>query len=412
VSVTDNISFASDEAKGHPMQIPPTTAGLPRQRLPATVRTLVLARAVNRLGAFTLPFLTVTLGQEFHASITQIGLLLAGFGLATIPSRLFGGALTDRIGGKATIIVGLCATAGAQLAIVGTRSLTQAAIAVVLLGLVFEIYEPPSQSMIADATPAEHRPAAFNFLAAATAAAGMAAGLLAAWVANGDLRWLFAIDALTCLACAGIVAHALPVTCSAPSPAAHKARPLADWRLLALLATGTVFATVYLQITIAMPLTLTARGQPATHLGLLLTVSAITMVLGQPLLRLRVLSRLDHFSAMTTGYLVLSGGMLATGFARTLSEFTAATVLWSLGDLVLLGRAYTIVAGIAPSNARGRYLAVYGISWGIASIAAPLVGTQLLQHRGPEAIWITCAAACLVLSTIQPVMRARLQQHK
>jgi MFS family permease len=179
-----------------------------------------------------------------------------------------------------------------------------------------------------------------------------------------------------------------------------------------LLATGTVFATVYLQITIAMPLTLTARGQPAAHLGLLLTVSAITMVLGQPLLRLRVLSRLDHFSAMTTGYLVLSGGMLATGFARTLSEFTAATVLWSLGDLVLLGRAYTIVAGIAPSNARGRYLAVYGISWGIASIAAPLVGTQLLQHRGPEAIWITCAAACLVLSTIQPVMRARLQQHK
>ena len=61
-----------------------------RHPLPRGVRVLVAARAVNRLGAFTLPFLTVTLVEELGASVADAGWVLAGFGLATIPSRLVG----------------------------------------------------------------------------------------------------------------------------------------------------------------------------------------------------------------------------------------------------------------------------------------------------------------------------------
>src|SRR6476469_3362106 len=132
--------------------------------LPASVWLLVTARAVNRLGAFTLPFLSVTLVAEQGASVAQAGFLLAG-----------------------------------------ARSLTEAAVAVVLLGLAFEVYEPPSQSLVADATSPEDRPVAFGLLFAALAAAGMVAGLLAAVLAGVDLRWLFVADAVTCLACAAIV---------------------------------------------------------------------------------------------------------------------------------------------------------------------------------------------------------------
>ncbi len=86
-----------------------------------------------------------------------------------------------------------------------------------------------------------------------------------------------------------------------------------------------------------------------------------------------------------------------------------ATIIWSLGDLVLLGRAYTIVAAIAPETARGRYMAVHGISWGLAGIAAPLLGTQLLTHGGPRLAWSTVATLCLALATAQPVLRRRVR---
>jgi MFS family permease len=369
-------------------------AGLPR-----SVQVLIVARAVNRLGAFTLPFLTPLLTQRLHVSIAGAGLMLAGFGAATIPSRLFGGRLTDRLGVRATIVVGLGGTAAAQLGLAAARSPAQAAIAVVVLGLAFEIYEPAGQSMIADVVPAGRRPEAYGLLTAAMAAAGVGAGLLAASVAGFGLGWLFVIDAGTGLACAVVVVLALP----AGLPAARREQSRGvDARLVAMLVAGTVFAIVYLQTTVALPLTLAARGQPAARLGLLLTASALTIVLGRPLLRIRAR---DDFSAMAVGYLILSIGLLALGFSSSLLAFIAAMVTCAIGDLLLLGRAYSVVVSLAPPGARGRYLAVYGVSWGIAAVVAPIVGTETFAYAGQLTLWTGCATAALALAAAQPWLR-------
>lgn len=373
--------------------------------LPASLWLLVLARAVNRLGAFTLPFLSVTLVRTYDASLAQAGYLLAAFGLATVPSRLLGGRLADRLGGRATIVVGLIATAAAQLLVAGATTLTQAGIAVVLLGLAFEIYEPPSQSLVADISTPEQRPIAFGLLFAALAAAGMAAGLLGSVLAGIDLRWLFVADAVTCLLCAALVAWRLPARRPEPAGPEGSGRPWRDRRLLTLLALGTVFGVVYLQTTITLPLTLAARGLSPAALGVLLTVSAATLVLGQPLLGVPRLRALDDPAALALGYVVLAAGLLLTAAATRLSAYVAATVVWSIGDLLLMGRAYSLVAAIASEAARGRYLAAYGISWGLAGVVAPLLGTQLLAHGGPVVAWTVLALLCLAMAAAQPAVR-------
>ncbi len=179
-------------------------------KTPGVVWALVVARAVNRLGAFTLPFLTVLLTRRLGASLTEAGLLLASFGVATIPSRLAGGQLADRLGRRTTIVLGLTGCAIGQLAVAASTSLAQAAVAVVFLGLVFEVYEPPSQAMVADVVAPADRPAAYGLLGAAMAVAGVASGLLATVLGGVDLRLLFVADAATCLAAAGLVWRALP----------------------------------------------------------------------------------------------------------------------------------------------------------------------------------------------------------
>lgn len=379
------------------------------RELPSDVWVLVVARGVNRLGAFTLPFLTVTLVEAFGASVVQAGYLLAAFGVATIPSRLFGGHLADRVGGRATIVLGLVGTAVAQLALAAAPSLAVAGVAAVVLGLVFEVYEPPSQAVVADVTTQAQRPVAYGLIAGAMAAAGMAAGLLAAWLAGFDLRWLFVVDAATCLACAVLVGFSLPR--SAAPPPAQPGSAWRDPRLLVMLAAGTVFAVVYLQVTIALPLTLVARGLPVGRVGILLTVSAATVVAPQPLVRLRRLRQLDDFAAMAVGYLLLAAGLLATGLVHSFPAFVVATVAWSLGDLVLLGRAYTVVASLAPPGSRGGYLAAYGVSWGVAAVLAPLVGTRLLAMGGPPLVWSVLALLCVGLAVAQPVVGRRVSAY-
>lgn len=372
--------------------------------LPRPVLVLVAARAVNQLGAFTLPFLAVVLVRDRHASLATAGLVTALFGVATIPSRLAGGRLADRIGNRGTIVLGLTGCAGAQLAIAVGTSTAQAMVAAAVLGLAFELYEPPSQAMIADLTDAESRPRAFGLFGAALAAGGAGAGLLAAVLGSVDLRLLFVADAVTCLACAAVVGMAIPGSPRRTSRERVDASPWRDPRLLAMLAAGTCFATLYLQVRVGLPLTMVERGLPAGQFGLLMTVSSVTVVLAQPLLASRLVPG-NPFGTMRVGYLVLGAGLAGTGWASGLAGFLATTVVWSIGDVLLLGLPFAIVSGLAPEGARGRYLAAYGICWGFAAVLAPLLGTRLLDTGGPHLLWLSCAALAVTLAAAQPVLR-------
>ncbi|MEV8378246.1 MFS transporter [Kribbella sp. NPDC056861] len=372
------------------------------RRLPAAVWVLVVARGVNRLGAFTLPFLAVVLTVELGAGVAEAGLVLTAFGLATLPSRIVGGLLADRLGRRATIVLGLVGCAVGQLWIAASGSLWSAVPAVVVLGLAFEIYEPPSQAIIADVTEPAERPAAYGLLGAVMAVAGVVAGLLAAWLGQWDLRWLFVADAVSCLACAVLVAIALPGGVQAAPAAAGVWR---DRRLLWVLASGTVFAVLAMVIVFALPLTLLDRHLSPSGIGLVLAVSAIAQIAAQPVLRR--LRSLDNFRAMALGYVLLGAGLIGNGFSHTLPAFLAAAVVWSIGDLLLIGRALSVVAEIAPEHARGRYLATYGLSWGVATAVAPLAGTQVYAAIGPAGLWVSGGVLAVLLAAFQPKL-ARL----
>lgn len=377
------------------------------QSLPRAVWWLIAARAVNRLGAFSLSFLTVLTTTRFGASEATAGVVAAAFGLATIPSRLAGGRLSDRAGRRRTMVVGLVGCAVAQLGIAAADNLTTAVTFVVLLGLVFELYEPPSQAMISDAVGARERVRAYSLLNAALAVAGMGAGLIAAGLGRWDLRWLFVADAVTCLLCALVVRRVLPRDTPRADRAPDQAGSLAPWRdsrLMAVLASGTLFALVYLQIMIALPLSMAHRGLQPADAGILFTTSALTVVLGQPLLRLKPIAALSAPAALAAGYTLLAVGLAGYGVTHTLDAHLVPTVVWSLGDLVLTGRVYALVADLAPEGGTDRYMAVFGISWGIAGILAPVAGTQLLQYAGATALWLAMSGACLTLAVTQPFL--------
>lgn len=397
-----------------------------RERLPRTVRLLVVARAVNRLGAFSLSFLAVLLTTRFGASTAVAGCVSAAFGLATIPSRLAGGRLADRIGRRRTIVVGLAGCAAAQLGIAAAGGLASAVCFAVLLGLAYEIYEPPSQAMIADVVAPAERVRAYGLLNAALAAGGMGAGLLAATLGHWDLRWLFVADAVSCLLCALTVRLVLPADrphaartandgpaadgaegpdgAAVPSTPATPATPWRDRTLLLMLGAGTLFAVLYLQIMMTLPLSLGLRGLRPADAGLLFTVSALTIAAGQPLARLSRLTALPPAAAFAVGYVLMALGLAGYAVAPGMGGYVAATVVWSVGDLLLVGRAFAFVAGLAPAGGTGRYLAVYGTSWGIGAIVAPLAGTQLLDRAGAAGLWSTMAAVCLLLAVVQPAL--------
>src|SRR4029077_7817362 len=135
-------------------------------------------------------------------SAQAAGWAMSGFGVATIPSRLIGGRLAGRIGSRTTILIGLVGCAVSQIGLAGLCSVAGVLVSVLTLGLCYEIYEPPSQALVADAGAPPVQLRAHGAMATALAVAGALAGGLAALLTSVGLRWLFVADAVSCLSAA------------------------------------------------------------------------------------------------------------------------------------------------------------------------------------------------------------------
>jgi len=364
---------------------------------PRPVRALVLARAVNQLGAFAMSFLAVALVHVYGASLVTAGWVVALFGLATVPSRLAGGRMADRLGRRPTIVLGLLGCSVSLLVIAVSPGVGGAAVGAVLLGLAFEIYEPPSQALLAEMVAPERRPQAFGLLGAALAAAGAGAGIIAVLLGGISLRLLFVADSVTC-----VVAAALILMWVREPPAARRTtsdgNPWRDGRLLVMLGVGTGVAFAWNLSVTALPLTVAARGLGPAETGWLLTVAAAMTITGQRFLR-GAASR--PFFLMAAGLIVVAAGFAVVAFADAIALLCLGAAIVALGQVFLLGPPYAVVAGLADDGSRAAYLAAYGTCWGIAQTLGPLASTRLLSI-GVPATWLTGAALCILLAALVP----------
>ena len=254
----------------------------------------------------------------------------------------------------------------------------------VLLGLSFEIYEPASQALIADSVAPVDRPAAFGMLGASLSAAALVAGLLATILAPQSLRLLFVADSATCLAAALVVLSRLPRTAPTDHLVAARKNGRSPWRdatFVFLFTTNTVFAACYLQVFVTLPFTLDSHGIGPGGLGVLLTVSALTVIAGVPLLRSTRTRLRTPRAAIVTGFALVGVGFLGYAVANNLAEFVAATVVGGIGDVLLMGHLMALVSAVAPGSQRAGFLAAYGLSWGVAATLGPPLGDNRARTR-------------------------------
>jgi MFS family permease len=353
-----------------------------------------------------LPFLALELTREMHSPLSTVGMVLAGFGLASMVSRLVGGWLADTWGRRPTMVFGLVGCALAQLAIAASGSLVEATVSVVALGLAFEVYEPPCQALLAEGVDPNRRAAAFGLLGAALSLAALGAGLAAAVLAPVSLRLLFVADAVTCCTAALLVQWLLPGEMSPRLRRTARHDAIKPWRsapLMFLFGANVVFAAAYLQVGVSLPLTMQHRGVSASGYGVVLVTLAAVVIAAQPVLRVRRHSRRGHSSSphaapVIMGYLLLAVGLAGYGQARTLADFVAATVVVGIGEVLLGGHVLAMVSALAPSAVRGRYLAAFGLSWGVAATLGPVPATLLLEHAGDRTLWTAAAGCCATLA--------------
>ncbi len=357
---------------------------------------------VNRLGTFVIPFLSLYLTQERRFTVEQAGIVVSCFGAGSLASGPLGGFLADRVGRRATMVLGLCLSASAMAHLGIARGYLHIALATFVLGVVGEMYRPAVQAFVADLVPPQERPRAYGLLYWASNMAFSVCPVIAGFLAGRSFTALFVGDALTTLAFAGIVWLRVPETRPAASHAGEGRRlaaliPFRDGVFVTFVGLTLLLTLVFQQWLVTLPIAVRSAGvSPGTY-GLVIGINGVLIVLLQPGAS-RYLARFQHSRVLALAATLVGLGFGATALASTAAGYCASIAVWTLGEIAMASVAPAVVADLASPATRGAYQGAYQMAWGGAAFVGPFVGSALYGRLGATAFWTLCGIVPLFVA--------------
>jgi MFS family permease len=148
---------------------------------------------------------------------------------------------------------------------------------------------------------------------------------------------------------------------------------------------------VYLQMNSTLSVYLNQfHGVSPQGFGYIISMNAGMVVLFQFWLT-RKLSGFAPMIMMAVGTLFYVVGFGMYGFVSTYPLFLVAMVIITIGEMITAPVGQTLVARLAPEDMRGRYMALFGLSWGIPWMFGPLAAGLILDNIHPNGVWYAAA---------------------
>lgn len=387
--------------------------------LPPVFWTLWAGLLVNRLASFVATFLGLYVTREHGLGPAEAGRLVALYGVGLLASGPLGGTLADRVGRRATMLLGLVLGGLSVAALAFARHPAAMGAAVVSAALTGEIYRPAAQAMVADVVPPRDRLRAYGLVYWAVNV-GWTLGLsFAGFLAEHSWKALFLADTVTSLLFAGIVFLRVPET---RPPAPHAAgsaegsllEVARDRDLVLFLGLHLLSLLVFTQFQLAAPLDMAAHGITPSTFSLLMALNGIGVIGLQPTVG-PWLRRFDGGRLLAVSSVLIGLGFGVNAFARTAPAYAAGVALWTVGEVLAFPVANALVADLAPAHLRGRYQGAFAMSWGVAFTLSPLLAGEVLTRLGARPLWAGCLAVGLAVAAghlaIAPARRRRLARQ-
>lgn len=395
----------------------------PYINLPAAVHVLCFGSFINRAGSFVMVFMTIYVSEQLGFGIAFAANCFGVFGLGSIVSSLVGGLLADRFGRKPIMLLALFGGATA-LALMGMAREQWSFLSLVLaFSLAVEMYRPAASAMMGDLVDQAQRPLAFGLMYIAFNLGFAFAAPIGGFLAQHSFQWLFWGDALTTAAYGLIIALFIKETL--PKRVSTEAEPSvrasgATWseafghmlqdRTFLLFSLATLLTSlVFMQAFSTLPIYMSQLGFSREKVGWLLSTNGALIVVCQ-IPFTHWLNRYHRVLVILAGEVLLAIGFGLTTFAETAPMFFLTIVIWTLGEVVQAAFKQSLVADLAPTNMRGRYMGVFSLCHAIGLTVGAPAGGQILERWGPRALWPTCFVIVLLAALVYGMVYLRLER--
>jgi MFS family permease len=273
-----------------------------------------------------------------------------------------------------------------------------------MIGFIGSIAGPAHSAMIADILPEEKRSEGFGILRVVGNMTWIVGPTIAGFVAAKSFTALFITDAVISCIVALIVYRFIKET-KPQTPEGHEEQSIAqtmggygivfrDFPFIAFILASILMGIVYLQMYGSLSVYLRDNhGITPQGYGMLMTTSAITVILFQ-FWTTRQIKERPQFKMMALGAIFYAIGFLLFGIVQTSVLFALNIVIITIGEMIVMPTSQTLAAGFAPKEMRGRYMAIFGLSWAIPSTIGPGAAGYILDNYNPDLLWLIGGILC------------------
>jgi predicted MFS family arabinose efflux permease len=371
---------------------------------PLPVRAILLGIFVNRLGAFFQTFLVLFLTARGFSKF-EAGFALTGYGVGSMIGVLAGGALADRLGPRLATLVSMGGSAVMLLSVLYLRQYPALLAAVVLVGVIGQLYRPASATLLSELTEPDRQVMIFALYRWAMNLGTTAAPLLGALLISVSYDLLFWAEAGTAICYGVIAAVALPRRAPAAAPAASGGTGelqlsggyravLADRRFVLYLLAMLVNSAVYIQYVSTLPLTMHDAGLATFWFSIVVALNGFIVITCE-LLITKLTQRLPIKLVVGLGFALLGAGLSLYALPWGVAIFLIGTLVWTLAEIVGGPTMFAYPGMVAPAHLRGRYIGSMQLMFALGGAIGPGLGVFLYDAIGRH-MWWCCGLGSLL----------------
>jgi predicted MFS family arabinose efflux permease len=388
----------------------------PERAQPSHASRLVLFLTVfiDLLGfGIVIPFLPL-FGHRLHITAGGIGLILAAYSAAQFVCAPILGRLSDRVGRRPIIMLGLLGSsisyviygfAGSFATLLLSRAVHGACAATI----------STAQAYVADTTAESDRARGMGMIGAAFGLGFVLGPAIGGLLGHASLRTPVFFAAALTFANLIFAAIALPESHTpdpnvpiepeiATSRLASLSRNLANPLLMKLFSIAFLVTAAMGAFEVTFAIMVPALyGYGAAGIGGLLAYAGFIQALTQGYLLGKLVARAGERSVLIIGMLLFVAGLVPLGLTGSTPVLFIALALLSLGYGFASPAVSTLISKSAERNLQGEVLGLNQSAMSLARIAGPIGGGLLYQLGGPSAPYIggamVVAGALMLLPT-------------
>lgn len=379
---------------------------------------LALITLINRAGTMVIPFLSLYLTQSLNFSLTEVGWVMALFGLGSVIGSWLGGKLTDRIGYYKVMVISLMASGISFIFLQYITSFVGFCIGVLILMAIADMFRPAMFVALSSYSKPENRTRSITLIRLAInlgfSAGPALGGLIIFTLGYGGLFW---IDGITCFVAGILLLQILnPRKAKAIEQlkVINPTRAYTDKAYMILLVAMTLFGLAFFQLLSTLPIFYKdVHHLTEADIGLLLGLNGfLIFIFEMPLIKWLEGSKNNMSKLILIGVLLTALSFIVINLSGWIGALIIGMVFMTFGEMIVFPFSNSLALNRSIKGNQGQYMAYYSISFSIAHIFGHSIGMNLVANLGYKYTWYIFSLLALLSAAFMLYLMHFLKREK